>query len=137
VRGQENKNTAVVGTGIDGMLGGSLALRGQAKSFVSEETQGFIPSFSGPFFHWVRLLLALELFLKRTTQVREPETISFHDFADASGDFPLELRAPVAKGMKLTSLTAGIDARRQFGQQLFIVFPAHKPVVQLLRVHAG
>ena len=48
-----------------------------------------------------------------------------------------ELWTPVTERVELAPFAAGIDARRQFRQEVSVVLPTHEALVQLLGVHAG
>src|SRR5436305_12814691 len=69
--------------------------------------------------------------------IAEHEAIAFDDLADRDVDRGAELGSVPHEGMELATFTAGIDPRRQVGQETRVERAAHKIRTQLLRIDRG
>ena len=71
------------------------------------------------------------------TQVGEDEAVALDDFADGDRDRGGEHRAGVHEGVELAALAAGVDRRRQLGEQRGVELAPREPGVERLGIDAG
>ena len=74
---------------------------------------------------------------RRRHQIDKPIPLPLNPLPRDNVDWYVEHRPGIAEGVKLTAFAAGIDGRRQVGQQPLIEAPADELRVELLRIHAG
>ena len=68
--------------------------------------------------------------------VAEPEAIAFNFLAGYDGNFPVEHRPRICKGMEFAIFAAGIDIRGKIAQEFLVKVASNKAGGYLFRIHA-